>query len=335
MLYLKGLKKSHKISRLVQIAIAITLMIGLVQLWQTSLLQGQQLLKSQTQKMARLLVQQTAYGAAPALQLQNDEQLQWLTSALVEDPKVISAAIFSEQGIRLAFAQHLTKDSLDPESEEMNRLLSKYPPFVEPVIQDGKNLGYVELRLDTKLFFDEIKEAHHLNMEQQQMMLLVAGLIGMLLSRALSYKRAHFDRRRARVKLYQKLRQAAKKDKPSAPKALTAEEINAASTGLAPTVKQTESSVLTEKSKMPLLDSSHQNLAQEQYQQATISMDSSEEDAAPNNTPKVAANTNASTAMPELTTATSRVKTVRRIKPKTTIEAPQTQPNDLDSDTTG
>lgn len=178
MLYLKGLKKSHKISRLLQIAIALTLMVGLVQLWQTSLLQGQLLLKSQTQKMARLLVQQTAYSAAPALQLQNDEQLQWLASALVEDPKVMSAAIFSDQGIRLAFAQSLTNEALDPESEEMSLLLSKYPPYVEPVIQDGKNLGYVEVRLDTKLFFNEIKEAHNLNMEQQQIMLLVAGLIG-------------------------------------------------------------------------------------------------------------------------------------------------------------
>lgn len=104
MLYLKGLKKSHKISRLLQIAIALTLMVGLVQLWQTSLLQGQLLLKSQTQKMARLLVQQTAYSAAPALQLQNDEQLQWLASALVEDPKVMSAAIFSDQGIQIGRA---------------------------------------------------------------------------------------------------------------------------------------------------------------------------------------------------------------------------------------
>lgn len=201
MLYLKGLKKSHKISRLLQIAIALTLMVGLVQLWQTSLLQGQLLLKSQTQKMARLLVQQTAYSAAPALQLQNDEQLQWLASALVEDPKVMSAAIFSDQGIRLAFAQSLTNEALDPESEDMSLLLSKYPPYVEPVIQDGKNLGYVEVRLDTKLFFNEIKEAHNLNMEQQQIMLLVAGLIGMLLSRALSFKRADFDRRRTRAKL--------------------------------------------------------------------------------------------------------------------------------------
>ncbi|EGT3624947.1 hypothetical protein FAP94_00810 [Morganella morganii] len=209
MLYLKGLKKSHKISRLIQIAAAFALILGLVQLWQTSLLQGQLLLKSQTQKMARLLVQQTAYGAAPALQLQNDEQLQWLASALVEDPKVMSAAIFSDQGMRLSFAQSITKDVVDPDSEEMNLLLSKYPPYVEPVIQEGKNLGYVEVRLDTKLFFNEIKEAHNLNMEQQQIMLLVAGLIGMLLSRSLSFKRADFDRRRFRVKL----RQAPKKSK--------------------------------------------------------------------------------------------------------------------------
>lgn len=211
-LYLKGLKKSHKISRLLQIAIAITLMIGLVQLWQTSLLQGQLLLKTQTQKMARLLVQQTAYGAAPALQLQNDEQLQWLASALVEDPKVMSAAIFSEQGIRLSFAQSLTKEELDPDSAEMAQLLSKYPPYVEPVLQDGKNLGYVEVRLDSKLFFNEIKEAHILNMEQQQIMLLVAGLIGLLLSRAMSFKRADFDRRRTRVKLRKNPPKKAKKD---------------------------------------------------------------------------------------------------------------------------
>ncbi|HDS1212385.1 TPA: hypothetical protein QD007_002998 [Shewanella algae] len=196
----KGLKKSQKISRLLQIAIAVTLLVGLVQLWQTSLLQGQRLLKTQTQKMARLLVQQTAYGAAPALQLQNDEQLQWLASALVEDPKVMAATIYSENGQRLSFAQDVSPELLEPDSPELDALLAPYPPYVEPVIQQGKNLGFVEVRLDPKLFFNEIKEAHELNMEQQQLMLIVAGFIGLLLSRALSFKRADFDRRRTRVK---------------------------------------------------------------------------------------------------------------------------------------
>jgi len=180
--------------------IAIVLFIGLVQLWQTSLLQGQQLLKSQTEKMARLLVEQTAYGAAPALQLQNDEQLQWLATALVQDPKVMSASIYGEEGIRLSFAQSVTEEDYEPGSKEMALLLAQYPPYVEAVLQDGKNLGYVEVRLEPGSFFNEIKAAHQYNMEQQQMMLVIAGFIGMLLSRALSFKRADFDRRKARIK---------------------------------------------------------------------------------------------------------------------------------------
>ncbi|MCE9679111.1 hypothetical protein LZP69_07955 [Shewanella sp. AS1] len=196
---------------MVQIVIALALMIGLYHLWETSLLQGQQLLKSQTQKMARLLVQQTAYGATPALQLQNDEQLQWLTNALVLDPKVMSATIYSEQGQRLSFAQSVTQDDLDADSDELKSLLSPYPPYVEAVLQDGKNLGYIEVRLAPELFFDEIKEAHELNMEQQQIMLLIAGLIGMLISRALSFKRADFDRRKSKSQLGKKLAAALNK----------------------------------------------------------------------------------------------------------------------------
>ena len=76
------------------------------------------------------------------------------------------------------------------------------------MIQEGKS-RLCRSQADTKLFFNEIKEAHNLNMEQQQIMLLVAGLIGMLLSRSLSFKRADFDRRRFRVKL----RQSPKKPK--------------------------------------------------------------------------------------------------------------------------
>ncbi|WP_037439214.1 AhpA/YtjB family protein [Shewanella mangrovi] len=200
MLLFKGLKATHTIIRLLQIALAITLIIGLVQLWQTSLLQGQQLLKTQTEKMARLMVQQTAYGAAPALQLQNDEQLQWLTSALVEDPKVMAATIYNAEGMRLSFAQDVNDDDIAPDAPELETLLAPYPPYVEAIIQQGENLGFIEVRLNPRLFFDEIKAAHQQNMQQQQMMLLVAGVIGMLLSRALSFKRAAADRRRTRIK---------------------------------------------------------------------------------------------------------------------------------------
>lgn len=249
MFFLKGLKKTQRLSRLLQIGIALVLMVGLFQLWETSLLQGQQLLKSQTQKMARLLVQQTAYGAGPALQLQNDEQLQWLTSALVLDPKVMSAAIYSEQGQRLSFAQSVTKQDLDPDSEELKALLADYPPYVEAVLQGDKNLGYVEVRLVPELFFNEIKEAHQLNMEQQQMMLIIAGLIGMLLSRALSFKRAHFDRLKSKSRLGKKLAAALTADSTASPSADQSDTTPQAESELEPTKKSTPDNAKTQASK--------------------------------------------------------------------------------------
>ncbi|MBB1317985.1 hypothetical protein H5123_10070 [Shewanella sp. SR43-4] len=204
MIFVKGLKKRQKISRIVQIIVAIVLIFGLIYLWQSSLRNGQKLLNSQTKVMARLLAQQAANGAAPAMYLQNDEQLQWLASALAADPKVMSVNIYNSQGVRLAFAQSVSYEKLEADSEILKGLLKPYPPLIENVIQDENNLGYVEVRLNLDIFFDEIKILHEQNMQLQQMMLIVAGFIGLLLSRALSFKRADFDRRKTQAKLRKK-----------------------------------------------------------------------------------------------------------------------------------
>ncbi len=187
-----------------QLLFAVLLVLGLIQLWQASLLQGQQLLNSQTENMARMLVKQTVYGATPAIQLQEDEQLQWLTNTVTRDPTVISATIYDAQGVRLAFSTSITDLDLAPDSAEMSSLLTAYPPYVESIKIKNENVGFVELRLDLNIFFQEIKTAHEMNMQQQQVMLLVAGLIGILLSRALSFKRAAFDRRNTAEKVNQK-----------------------------------------------------------------------------------------------------------------------------------
>ncbi|NKF49724.1 hypothetical protein G3R49_03925 [Shewanella sp. WXL01] len=200
MIFVKGLKKRQQFSRLLQVISAIALIFGLVNLWQTSLKNGQELIQSQTEIMARLLAKQVATGAAPAMYLQNDEQLQWLANSLTQDPKVVSIHIYSSQGLRLAFSQSLTYEEYAANSDEMKRLLQSYPPLIENVIQNGNNLGYVEIRLNLKHFFEEIKVLHEKSMELQQMMLVVAGVIGLMLSRALSFKRADFMRRRTRAK---------------------------------------------------------------------------------------------------------------------------------------
>ena len=200
MIFVKGLKKSQKISRLIQIVVAVALLFGLMHLWKSSLNNGQQLLNSQTQIMARLLAKQAANGAAPAMFLQNDEQLQWLANALIIDPKVMSVNMYNSQGVRLAFAQSVSEEEFDADDKELSELLSPYQPLVENVLQGDNNLGYIEVRLNLHIFFDELKSLYQENMKQQQTMLIIAGIIGLLLSRALSFKRADFDRRKTRAK---------------------------------------------------------------------------------------------------------------------------------------
>lgn len=206
MIFAKGLKKRQKVTRLIQVCLAVGLIFGLVHLWQSSLINGNQLLNSQTKVMARLLAQQAANAAAPAMYLKNDQQLKWLANTLVTDPKVMSVNIYDSDGVRLAFDQSVSPDTLDADSEALQTLLKPYPPLIENVTQGKSNLGYVEVRLNLNIFFDEIKLLHEENMKLQQIMLIVAGIIGLLLSKAMSFKRAEFDRRTARYNLSKKPR---------------------------------------------------------------------------------------------------------------------------------
>lgn len=200
MIFNKGLKKRHQFIRLVQVVIAIALSFWLYHLWQTSLNNGQKLIASQTEYLARTLAQQAANGAAPAMSLNNDEQVQWIADTLADNPRVKSVNIYNSQGVRLAFAQTVTTDDLGPDSEALRQLLQVYPPLIENVEQNGNNLGYVEVRLEASEFFNELKYLHAKNMELTRWMLVVAAFIGFSLSRALSFKRAEFVRRKARMK---------------------------------------------------------------------------------------------------------------------------------------
>ena len=57
----------------------------------------------------------------------------------------------------------VTTDDLGPDSEALRQLLAGYPPLIENVMQQDNNLGYVEVRLDLSIFFDEIKYLHQKN----------------------------------------------------------------------------------------------------------------------------------------------------------------------------
>ena len=193
MLHLKSLKKSHKFSQVTQLALALILTFFMLQLWQASLLQSEVLLEKQSKGMSEMLLSNVAYGASSAIRNKQSEQLKWLVTNITQDPRVISAAIYNAKGSKVAYAQSLSNQT-PINNKNLKQQLKTFPPFIKNIRINGENIGYVELRLDESAFLTELRKNIKNNAEQQQLMLLIAGFIGMLASRALSFKRAAYQR---------------------------------------------------------------------------------------------------------------------------------------------
>ncbi|WP_176819212.1 AhpA/YtjB family protein [Ferrimonas sediminum] len=177
-----------------QLILAVTLLVVTLNLWRHHQLQGQQLLNLQAGELATQLVQYAAIGAAPALAKEGDEQLDWLVQQLIKDPRILSASIFSDEGQRLAQAQSLFPESQLPEAKQLEAALKRYTPFVATIEQPEGTLGFIRIRVNTQLFFLDNRRQDREQQRQQPLMLLMAGLVGFLLAKSLSAKRAAMTR---------------------------------------------------------------------------------------------------------------------------------------------
>ncbi|ADN77054.1 Virulence factor, hemolysin regulator [Ferrimonas balearica DSM 9799] len=200
-----------RVWRFVQVGAALVLMAAILQLWLSSERQSQALLARQTDQLADSLVQQAAHAAATALKLDDAEQLNWLINSLVDDPRVVSATVFSHQGQRLAFSQSLFPEAQLPDEETLQAALARFAPLTATVRQEDEVLGYLRIRINRALFFRDNRTLHQQQHDQQQLMLLLAGLVGALLARSLSFKRASYSYRQAQRRNLVKARRRALK----------------------------------------------------------------------------------------------------------------------------
>ncbi|WP_051252793.1 AhpA/YtjB family protein [Ferrimonas kyonanensis] len=192
--HIKISNKRLVVWRVLQVILAVTLMVVTLNLWRHHQHQGQQLLNQQAGELATQLVQYAAIGAAPALAKEDDQQLDWLVQQLIKDPRVLSASIFSDEGQRLAQAQSLFPESQLPEAEQLEAALKRYTPFVATIEQPTGTLGFIRIRVNTQLFFLDNRRLDRDQQRQQPLMLLMAGLVGYLLAKSLSAKRAAMSR---------------------------------------------------------------------------------------------------------------------------------------------
>ncbi len=187
------LNKQIVIRRLSQFALAMMLVAGLgVLLWQSNE-QSQQMRQQQETAIAGILKQQLALAATMGLKLNEQQQLQWLAQTLTKSPLINGIWIHRADGTLMA------------ESAENNDGESV---ILAVEIRQEKLLGYLRLRLNKDVFVQPIIEIQQQQLESQRWSLLIAAIIGILLTRSFSQKRARYQLRNLLWLTRQKERQS-------------------------------------------------------------------------------------------------------------------------------
>lgn len=175
-----SLNKQIIIRRLSQFSLALVLVAGLASLLWHSQQQSKEMRAQQEASVSGILKQQLALAATMGLKLNDQQQLQWLAQTLNESPLINGVWIHRSDGTLMA------ESTVPPVGPTIM--------LAEEIRQDVL-LGYLRLRLNQDVFVQPIVEIQQQQLEWQRWSLLLAGLIGILLARALSQKRAKYQLR--------------------------------------------------------------------------------------------------------------------------------------------
>jgi len=175
-----SLNKQIVIRRLSQFSLALILVAGLTTLLWHSEQQSAQMRQQQEASMAGILKQQLALAATMGLKLNDQQQLQWLAQTLSESPLINGVWIHRSDGSLMA-------ESIVATDQPSIMLAAE--------IRQKTLLGYLRLRLNQDVFVQPIVEIQQQQLKWQRWSLLLAGIIGILLARAFSQKRAKYQLR--------------------------------------------------------------------------------------------------------------------------------------------
>jgi len=175
-----SLNKQIVIRRLSQFSLALILVAALTTLLWHSEQQSAQMRQQQEASMAGILKQQLALAATMGLKLNDQQQLQWLAQTLSESPLINGVWIHRSDGSLMA-------ESIVATDQPSIMLAAE--------IRQETLLGYLRLRLNQDVFVQPIVEIQQQQLKWQRWSLLIAGIIGILLARAFSQKRAKYQLR--------------------------------------------------------------------------------------------------------------------------------------------
>jgi membrane protein len=178
-------KLSPIYNKILQLALAILLLVFLMDFWVTSRDNQQLEIQAHAKKMGKLYLAQAATSTLPYL-AQNPSQLQQYTDNLVQQPLVKSVHIYGITGQNIARSEQAESinDLFGLSLRKINQT-DDVIPFVQELRTD-KLHGYIRLSLYRSILADELIKNSRDQYDIMRLLMMVAGVIGFLLTRGLN-----------------------------------------------------------------------------------------------------------------------------------------------------
>ena len=179
-------KISSIYNKIMQLGIAIVFIIVLMNLWLAAGSNDNKIVEQHFHKVSQQYLKQASLAVSLLLVNKNKTALEDYINELAQLPFVETVHLYDQRGklVTSSVAQGSIKDLYGLTTGTVN-LSEQFIPFVQE-IRAEKLLGYLRLTVD-KSYLDQ--SLHAANVDRQQLsriMLLMAGLVGFLLTRGLS-----------------------------------------------------------------------------------------------------------------------------------------------------
>ena len=178
-------KLSPIYNKILQLAAAILLIVFLMNFWVNSRDEQQVQIQAHADKVGQLYLAQAATSAMPYLS-KKQSQLQQYTDSLVQQPLVKSVHIYDVTGQAIASSEQAESinDLFGISLNKINQTQA-ITPFVQELRSD-KLHGYIRLSLHRSILADELSSNSRSQYDMMRLLMIVAGVIGFLLTRGLN-----------------------------------------------------------------------------------------------------------------------------------------------------
>ena len=178
-------KLSSIYNKILQLAMAILLLVLLMNFWVNSRDAQQAQIQAHVYKVGQLYLAQAAASATPYL-TQKHSSLQGYADTLVQQALVKSVHVYDTTGQKIVSSEQAESinDLFGVSINKINHT-DELLPFVQELRTEQLN-GYIRLSLHRSILADELAENSRSQYDIMRLLLIVAGVIGFLLTRGLN-----------------------------------------------------------------------------------------------------------------------------------------------------